>query len=102
LATADAGQTVSLWSLPNGSQLGVFRGHTGAVTTIAFSSDATMLMTSGYDGTVRVWNVANGRELFSLIQQENAPIWIGFLPDDRLGLIRSSGHEVLIFDAAAR
>ncbi len=43
-----------------------FRGHNGAVTDIDWSSDNLLLLTSGADGTVVVWNVESGQAVRAL------------------------------------
>jgi WD40 repeat protein len=37
-----------------------FRGHDGAVSAVAFSSDSSRLFSCGRDGTVRLWDIAAG------------------------------------------
>ena len=42
------------------------RGHTKGLHGVAFAPDGTRLVTASYDGTVRVWDAATGRELHAL------------------------------------
>jgi ribosome assembly protein SQT1 len=37
-------------------------GHTDTVTSVGFNFDGTLALTGAYDGTVRVWDVATGKE----------------------------------------
>ena len=46
-----------------GKDLMIFKGHTDIVTGVAFSPDGKYLLTSSWDGTVRLWDVANGKEM---------------------------------------
>jgi WD40 repeat protein len=39
----------------------VLTGHTGAVRSVAFAPDSTMLASAAMDGTVRLWGLTDGR-----------------------------------------
>ncbi|KAH9480814.1 Vegetative incompatibility protein HET-E-1 [Psilocybe cubensis] len=53
--------TVCLWNATTGMMEGVpFRGHSGAVLSIAFSSDGQKIVSGSNDSTVRLWNFATG------------------------------------------
>jgi WD40 repeat protein len=49
---------------PQFIQLQELRGHRGPVFAAALSSDAALAVTGGADMTVRLWNVAQGKETF--------------------------------------
>jgi WD40 repeat protein len=40
----------------------VLAAHTGGVTAIAFSPDGRLLLTGSNDRTVRIWDLASGKE----------------------------------------
>jgi WD40 repeat protein/serine/threonine protein kinase len=44
----------------------VFTGHLRAVTALAASADGRRLLSGGTDGTVRLWDVEHGKQLFLL------------------------------------
>ncbi len=48
---------VYLWNAANGSVLSILRGHTAKITQISFSNDGSLMATSSYDGTVRLWQL---------------------------------------------
>ena len=41
-------------------------GHTADVIWIAFSPDGMRIATTGYDRTIKLWDTATGREVFTL------------------------------------
>ncbi len=44
----------------------VFKGHTKAVTVVAWAADGKTVATAGNDRTIRLWNAATGRQTASL------------------------------------
>ena len=48
---------VYLWNAANGSVMSILRGHTAKITQISFSNDGTLMATSSYDGSVRLWQL---------------------------------------------
>ena len=63
LAVATLHESICLFSLPDLTLERELIGHAGLVTALAYTSDGAKLLTSGDDGTVRVWEVATGKEL---------------------------------------
>jgi ribosome biogenesis protein ERB1 len=52
----------------------VFRGHKGRVRTLAVDPSGIWLATGGDDGTVRVWELLTGRQLWSVKLSDEDPI----------------------------
>jgi WD40 repeat protein len=48
----------------------VLRGHTAEVESIAFAPDGKILASGGKDGTLRLWDLASGKETARLGQAD--------------------------------
>ena len=59
-------------------------GHTGSVVALAFSADGKTLATSGFDRTVRVWDVAAGKLLLALTGPKESVESVAISPDGKL------------------
>ncbi len=59
---AGAGRIV-LWDVESGKKLGTLVGHTNAVSALAISPDGKLLASSGYDRTMRLWDLNSRKEL---------------------------------------
>ena len=78
----DASKTIPIWDVTSGRLLVSLSGHTDAVTAVAFSPDGRRLASSSFDGTLRTWDVANGRQQRVLHAGADAYAF-GFTPDGR-------------------
>jgi WD40 repeat protein len=54
--------TIRLWDVETQQEIRELRGHSREVTALGFSADGKRLVTSGFDDTVRVWDVPSGTE----------------------------------------
>jgi WD40 repeat protein/serine/threonine protein kinase len=76
------------------------RGHRGAVPAIAFHPDGQSLATGSFDGTVRLWEVASGRELRMLSADSGAICSVAFRPDGKILAAGSRTGTVMLWDTA--
>jgi WD40 repeat protein len=78
-------------------------GHEGNVTGVAFNKQGTILATSGFDGTVRLWDLEfgemqtdpNSSEALSILTDQSLPLeGVDFSPDGRY--VVSAGEDGLL------
>jgi dipeptidyl aminopeptidase/acylaminoacyl peptidase len=89
---------VKVWDAGTGQELSTLQGHTGWVSSVAFSPDGQRLA-SGGASTVKVWDAGSGREILSLKGHTGGVETVAFSPDGRR--IASGGHDttVKVWDA---
>jgi WD40 repeat protein len=82
-----------------GRRLRAFRGHDADINIVAFSSDGSMLATSGDDGAVKVWNPRTGK-LLHAFRGKGPNVWgVSFSPDgSRLAAAWWGERAVRVFD----
>ena len=106
LATAGNDTLIYLWDLPTVPQSDAaqltprvtLRGHYDLVSGLGFSPDGRRLVSTSWDYTIRLWDVASGQEVTWLrgISGRNARVL--FSPDGQR-LVMSSGMYLTIWDA---
>ena len=72
-----------LYNARNWQVLNLFTGHTGIVTTIAFSPDDSMLVSGSEDETIHLWDVETGENIRTFIGHTDIVTSITFSPDGR-------------------
>ena len=65
-------------------------GHTSWVASVAFSPDGKLLASGFGDGTIKLWDVATGREVRTLEGHTDIVLSVAFSPD---GKILASGSD---------
>jgi WD40 repeat protein/serine/threonine protein kinase len=98
LASAGEDQTVMLWDTATWQVTRALPGR-DVVNRAAFSPDGHRLAAACRDRTIKVWNIANGREILTL---RGGDVWsVAFNPDGRLLVSAGGDKTVKIWDATA-
>jgi WD40 repeat protein len=63
------------------------------VTGLSLSPDDSLVASSAYDWTVRIWGVRTGRELYRFTGQKGWVLDVAFAPDGQNVLCTSGGHS---------
>jgi WD40 repeat protein len=86
------------WPAQTHLALKTLRGHLGAVTSVAISPDGQRIVTGSADATVKVWEVASGRELLTLRAGE--PVASVAFSSDGQRVVTGGGLTSLVWDVA--
>ncbi|HZU95874.1 MAG TPA: hypothetical protein VFF73_04140, partial [Planctomycetota bacterium] len=78
----------------SGAELHEGRGHRGPCTSIAITADGRAAFTSGFDATVRRWDVAKGSQTRELVGH-TSPVQQVVVSDDGRRALSGSGAAVL-------
>jgi WD40 repeat protein/serine/threonine protein kinase len=74
-----------------------FEGHTKEITTIAISRDGRRVLSGSNDETVRLWEVATGKELRRI--PHVAPVYrVAFTPNGRFVIVVSTDRKIHLWD----
>ncbi len=106
LATASSDGMLKLWDLNTNMELGTLSGHTGFVSCITFAPKTKdrLMVSGGYDNTVRVWDVNSYEKSYmqrALFTDHRGPITaIAFSSDGRVLASASTDRSVILRRAA--
>src|SRR4051794_24557257 len=94
LAASDASGLITLHDTGDWRTIGRLN-HPGGATAVAFSPDGATLYSAGYDGKVRVWNVAR-RSLAGVLNGAAKTIWtLDVSPDG--SRLAAAGEDAAVY-----
>jgi WD40 repeat protein len=95
--------TIRVRELPTGKLCVASSGHDGHVRELALAPDGKILATGGYDGTIRLWDVASGKEVERL---DGGLTWmergLAYSADGTTLVAAGSGAMIRVWDARTR
>jgi hypothetical protein len=77
-----------------------FAGHTAQVQSVAFSPDGHGALSGSKDKTVKLWDVATGKEMRSFTEHADPVMSVAFSPDGRNALSGSLDKTLKLWDVA--
>lgn len=81
-----------------GVELRTFTGHTGAVTSVAYSSNGKYVLTGGEDHLVKLWDAASGKEVRTFTGHRGSVTSVAFSPDGNLAVSGSSDSTLRLWE----
>ena len=82
LASADRNGGIQIWEGSSGKEYNALPGHKVMVTSLAFMTG--VVASGSEDGTVKLWDVKEGRESKSWNAHAGGVAWVDFAPDGRI------------------
>jgi RNA polymerase sigma factor (sigma-70 family) len=107
LASAEENGTICLHDAQTGKVIRTLKGHKKYLWNMIFCVGGRRLISSSADGTIRLWDVASGRELSQLNGGGDRTMHLAISPDDRWLASASDsrgthGHyEIVLWDLVA-
>ncbi len=99
IVTASYDKTARIWSVKDGSEVAILKGHQDALERATFSPDGSQVVTAARDGTARIWDAGSGKQLSVLPLPGDFQTAI-FSPDGTRVLTASEGSGgPVIWDA---
>jgi WD40 repeat protein len=95
IASGTASGAVQIWDAVSLNNISTIRGHHGRVTSIAFSSDGSHIISGSMDSTVRIRPVASSEEFFAPLSGNDARVIQVVFSSDGSRLVSGSGDKTV-------
>ena len=93
--TEDDSSAIYLWDLERDVDTRRFQKSQLVVTSLAISPDGQRLLTTSYDGTIRLWDIGSGRQLSHLTDHKEWVWSVAFSPRGDFAVSAGGGNGSL-------
>eukprot|EP00698_Gefionella_okellyi_P020430 TRINITY_DN6402_c0_g1_i1.p1 TRINITY_DN6402_c0_g1~~TRINITY_DN6402_c0_g1_i1.p1 ORF type:complete len:335 (+),score=55.52 TRINITY_DN6402_c0_g1_i1:58-1005(+) len=100
IVSAGWDKVVKVWSLQTCKLQSNLVGHTGYINTVTVSPDGSLCASGGKDGTAMLWDLKDGKHLYSLEANDNIQALV-FSPN-RYWLCAATGGSIKIWDLESK
>ncbi|MFF2554388.1 AAA family ATPase [Nocardia sp. NPDC058058] len=87
---------------PDGTPHPPLEGHKGQVNSVAFTDNGKHVVSAGWDGTVRIWDVASRHPVGAAIDTRAGPVFAAAPSADGRTIATGRDGNVQLWDAAGR
>jgi U3 small nucleolar RNA-associated protein 13 len=98
VATASAAHEIRIWDVPGGFCTHSFSGHTGIVLSVLFHSRELLLVSSGDDGTIILWDMVTKKRRAALRGHVSAVTALAWSRDEWNLLSAGRDKVVIVWD----
>ncbi len=79
-----------LWDVQTGAMVSSLNGHTGAIASVQFSGNGSLIATASADGSTRLWAAEMGSEFPRLKTSKGSMQWAAFRPTTQGLFVKST------------
>ncbi len=103
LIVSAGGTSLRLWDAATGRENRTFAGVTEVIYSVAFSPDARLIITGGYNHKAKLWDVETGKtiKVFTGPTKDDLIESVAFSPDGRSVLTSGSDKVIRLWDIAS-
>ena len=86
-----------MWDLSTGQLKAELKGHTGRISTLAFSPNGKYLASGGGDSTAHIWDAATVKEIAQIKLKDEA-FGLAFGPESKTLVVGGRMADVSLWD----
>ncbi|MCP4544666.1 MAG: hypothetical protein GY832_46795 [Chloroflexi bacterium] len=96
--SASNDETLRVWDLERGEELGTFTGHSGSVTAVTMTAIGRVAISASWDSTLKVWDLERGEEVRTLTGHTGRVNAVAVTADGRLAISGASDGTLKVWD----